>query len=96
MAGALAAALLAGCNGEDARTDCSLDACTITFDRGADGSAEVLGVTVELVSATEEEVTVAAGGQDVTVPVGETREVAGLTIEVDRVTQDEVVVRATR
>src|SRR5690606_6385914 len=41
---AVATATLAGCRTENADTDCSADACTITFLRGAEASAEVLGV----------------------------------------------------
>ena len=95
-AAALATAVLAGCGGENASTDCSVDACTITFERGPDASAQVLGVTVELVNATEGEVTLAVGGQDVTVPVNGTTEVGGLTVEAQSVTQDEVVVQVAR
>src|SRR5688500_5641979 len=48
---ALGAAVLAGCSSEGARTDCGLDACTVTFDRGVDASANILGVEAKLISA---------------------------------------------
>jgi len=93
---AVATATLAGCRTENADTDCSADACTITFQRGAEASAEVLGVTVELVDVREDEVTLDVSGREVTVPVDGSREVAGLTVQAHSVTDDEVVVQVTR
>lgn len=96
-AAALAAGLLAGCGNDDVDTDCSgLSACTITFDRGAEASTRVLGVSVELVSAGSGEATVAVGGREVTVPVEGSREAAGMTVEVLSLTAEEVVVRISR
>ena len=37
---ALGVALLAGCSSEGASTDCGLDQCTVTFDRGVEGKCQ--------------------------------------------------------
>jgi hypothetical protein len=91
----LAGALLAGC-GSGAGTSCSLSECTITFDRGDRGDADVLGVSVELVSATDSSATVSVAGQEATVPLDGSREVSGFTVRVRDITADEVVVLVSR
>lgn len=93
---ALAAALLAGCSDGGVDTDCSLSECTLTFDRGVEASTRVLGISVELVSATDGEATVAVAGRQATVPVEGSREVSGLTVTVRSLTSDEVVLHVTR
>lgn len=94
-AAALATGLLAGC-GDGAETDCSLSECTITFDRDEEGSANVLGVTVELVEASDSQATVSVAGRETTIPVNDTREVAGMDVQVSSITADEVVVLVSR
>jgi hypothetical protein len=91
----LAGGLLAGC-GSGADTDCSLSECTITFERDEEGKASVLGITVELVSATETSATVAVAGQEATIPVDASREISGFTVEVQSITDDQVVVVVSR
>ena len=91
----LAGALLAGC-GSGAGTSCSLSECTITFDRGDRGDADVLGVSVELVSATDSSATVSVAGQEATVPLDGSREISGFTVRVRDITADEVVVLVSR
>ena len=54
---ALGLAALAGCSSEGVDTSCSLDSCTLTFDRGVSASANILGVEVKLVDATDDQVT---------------------------------------
>ncbi|HEY8452889.1 MAG: hypothetical protein FWJ87_10585 [Micromonosporaceae bacterium] len=93
---AVATATLAGCRTENADTDCSADACTITFQRGAEASADVLGVTVELVDVRGDEVVLDVSGREVTLPVDGSREVAGLTFQARSVTEDEVMVQVSR
>jgi hypothetical protein len=58
---ALGAALLAGCSSDGASTDCGLDQCTVTFDRGAEGSVSVLGVDAKFIGADGDQVTVEVG-----------------------------------
>lgn len=96
----LAGGLLAGC-GDGADVNCGLNECTITFERDEEGNAyipgpSVLGITVELVSATDTEATVSVAGQQTSIPVDGSREVAGFTVLVQSITDDQVVLRVTR
>jgi hypothetical protein len=81
------------CGGEGATTDCSLNACTVTFDRGVEASASILGVKAELVRVQGDNVTLRIGGQQITVPVNSEQEAEGLNVSVQSVTQDKVVVK---
>ncbi len=94
---ALGAGLLAGC-GDGAETDCSISdsQCTITFERDEEGSATVLGVNVELVSATDSEATVSVAGRETTLPVNDSREIAGFDVQLRSITADTVVVVVSR
>ncbi|SEF52736.1 hypothetical protein SAMN04489712_101318 [Thermomonospora echinospora] len=84
---------VAACGGEGTTTDCSLNACTVTFDRGVDANASILGVKAELVGVQGDNVTLRIGGQQVTVPVDGQQQVEGLNVAVQSVTQDNVVVK---
>ncbi|XRQ02796.1 hypothetical protein ACN3XK_40110 [Actinomadura welshii] len=84
---------LAGCGGENATTECSLNACTVTFDRGVEASASILGVKAELVEVQGQMVTLKIAGQTVTVPVGEGEQSEGFDVSVQSVTDDQVVVK---
>ena len=85
---------LAACGGENSRTSCDVDSCTITFDRGVDASASILGVKAELVKVQGDLVTLKIAGQQVTVPVGDgEQEAEGFNVSVQSVTQDNVVVK---
>ena len=68
---ALGVAVLAGCSSEGASTDCGLDACTVTFDRGVDASATILGVEAKLVGAEGDQVTVEVAGEQLTLTIGQ-------------------------
>jgi hypothetical protein len=94
-AAALATGLLAGC-GDGADTDCSLRECTITFDRDEQGSANVLGISVDLVSVTDNTATVAVAGRETTIPVDGVHEVGGFEVSVRSITADAVVVVVSR
>jgi hypothetical protein len=94
-AAALATGMLAGC-GDGTETDCSLRQCTITFDRDEQGKANVLGISVDLVSVTDDTATVAVAGRETTIPVDGVREVAGFEVSVQRITADAVVVVVSR
>ncbi|MGC4893621.1 hypothetical protein [Micromonospora sp. DT31] len=94
---ALSVALLAGCSSEGAETNCGLDACTITFDRGVAASASILGVEAKLVSAQGDQVTVEVAGEQLTLTVGQqATEVAGLQVSLDSVTDEQIVLRVAR
>jgi hypothetical protein len=87
----------AGCGGEDTATSCSINSCTVTFNRGADAaSASILGTETELVGVKEDKVTLKVAGQTWTVPVNGQQEADGFTIAVQSVTDDKVVVKISQ
>ncbi|HEV7900099.1 MAG TPA: hypothetical protein VGP31_19880 [Planosporangium sp.] len=98
VAGALLGlAILTGCGSEGASTDCSLDACTVTFDRGVNASAKVLGVEAKLVAADGDKVTVEVAGQQLDLTVGQPAVDAGaLSVSLESVTDSKAVVRIAR
>jgi hypothetical protein len=79
--------------GPGARSECEVSGCTVTFERGVEAKISVLGVDTELTAVEGNVVTLAVGGQPVTVPVGETGSVQGMNLTVQEITQDKVVVR---
>lgn len=86
----------AACSSEGAKTDCSINACTVTFDRGVDANASVLGIKAELVNVQGNNVTLKVGGQSVTVPVNGSQDAGGMTVSVQSVSKDNVVVKIAR
>lgn len=84
-----------GCGGESSgtKTDCSLSACTVTFDRGVDAKTSILGIDVTLVSVKNDTVTLEVAGQKVAVPAGGETEAEGFTVSVQKVTKEQVVVK---
>ncbi|MFG2013629.1 hypothetical protein [Actinomadura geliboluensis] len=84
---------LTACGGENSDTSCGVDSCTVTFDRGVEASASILGVKAELVRVEGEMVTLKVAGQTVTVPVGDGEQAEGFNVSVQSVTQDKVVVK---
>ncbi|MGC4888607.1 MULTISPECIES: hypothetical protein [unclassified Micromonospora] len=94
---ALGAALLAGCSSNGADTDCGLDACTITFDRGVDASATILGVEAKLIGAQDDQVTVEVAGEQLSLTTGQqATEVGGFQVSLDSVTDQNVTLRVAR
>ena len=93
VAAALGLAVLAGCGGEGSQTDCNLNSCTVTFDRGVDASVSVLGVDAKLVDVQNSQATLEVAGQQVTVPVGQDAQAEGLNVAVQSITADNVVVK---
>ncbi|MFG3579723.1 hypothetical protein [Micromonospora chersina] len=93
----LGAALLAGCSSENASTDCGLDACTVTFDRGVEASASILGVEAKLVGAEGDQVTVEVAGEQLSLTVGQqAAQAGGFSVTLDSVTDQQVVIRVAR
>jgi hypothetical protein len=94
---ALGAAVLAGCSSNGASTSCGLNACTVTFDRGVDASASVLGVDAKLVGVQGETVTVEVAGQRLGITAGQqAAQVGGLSVTLESVTDKQAVVRITK
>ena len=76
---------------EGASTDCGLDQCTVTFDRGVEGSVSVLGVDAKFIGADGDQVTVEVAGEQLSLTVGQqAAEVGGLAVSVDSVTDTQV------
>jgi hypothetical protein len=96
-AAALGLAVLAGCSSEGAETDCSLDACTVTFDRGVEASANILGVEAKLVGVQGDQVTLEVAGEQLTLTAGQAAtEVGGLAVSVQSADTETVVVQIAR
>lgn len=95
---ALAAAVLAGCSSEGATTECPrIDECTVTFDRGVEANANILGIEAKLVGVEGEVATVEVAGQKVSLTVGQqATEVAGLQVSLQSVTDSKIQVRIAR
>lgn len=85
-----------GCSSEGASTDCSLNACTVTFDRGVDANASILGIKAELVGVKGDQVTLKVGGQQLTIPVNGEQQAEGFNVAVQSVTKESVVVRISQ
>ncbi|WBB82337.1 hypothetical protein O7606_08845 [Micromonospora sp. WMMD882] len=94
---ALGVAVLAGCSSEGASTDCGLDACTVTFDRGVEASANILGVEARLIGAQGDQATIEVAGEQLTLTTGQqAAEVGGFAVTLDSVTDNEIKVRVAR
>jgi hypothetical protein len=94
---ALGVAVLAGCSSEGASTDCGLDACTVTFDRGVEASANILGVEAKLIGAQGDQATIEVAGEQLTLTVGQqAAEVGGFAVTLDSVTDSEIKVQVAR
>ncbi|WP_083983676.1 hypothetical protein [Actinomadura hibisca] len=83
----------AACGGENTSTDCSVNSCTITFDRGVNASANILGAKVELVGVQGDTVNLRIGGQQVSVPLEAEQQADGFNVDVTSVTKENVVVK---
>lgn len=94
---ALGVAVLAGCSSEGTSTDCGLDACTVTFDRGVNASTTILGVEAKLIGAQGDQVTVEVAGEQLSLTTGQqATEVGGFAVTLDSVTDQEVKIRVSR
>jgi hypothetical protein len=75
------------------KSECNVGGCTVTFDRGVNAKVSILGVDAELVAVNGNTVTLKVGGQEVTVPAGQTQPADGLNATVQEITNDKVVVK---
>jgi hypothetical protein len=88
---------IAACSSAGASTDCSLNSCTVTFDRGVNANASILGVKAELVGVQGDQVTLKIAGQSVTVPAsGGQASSDGFNVSVQSVTKKNVIVKVSR
>ena len=94
---ALGGALLAGCSSEGASTNCGLDQCTVTFDRGVQGNASILGVEAKFVQADANTVTLEVAGEQISLSTGgQAVDVGGLQVSLSSITDNEVSVQIAR
>jgi hypothetical protein len=97
MAAVLGVGLLGACGSEGADTSCGLDACTITFDRGTEASASILGVEAKLVRTEGDTATVEVAGEQLTLTVGQAAvDAGGLQVTLENLTDSQAVVRVGR
>lgn len=90
----LAVVVLTGCADEGASTDCGLDECIVTFERGVEAEANVLGVQARLVGADDRTVTLEVAGEQVSLTTGQRgTEVGGVWVSIDRVDDEQVSIR---
>ncbi|WP_280234478.1 hypothetical protein [Nocardia cyriacigeorgica] len=81
--------------GDGYTSECKVEGCLITFERGVDAEASVLGLKIKVVKVEGNTVSLSVGGQEVTVPVGESGSLDGNTISVREVTDDKVVINVS-
>ncbi|MBF6213272.1 hypothetical protein IU433_24375 [Nocardia puris] len=79
--------------GAGTRSECDVSGCLVTFTRGVDAKASILGVDAELVAVQGNLVTLRVAGQELNIPAGETREAEGLDVAVQEVSEEKVVIK---
>src|SRR4051794_813718 len=89
----LALGTVTGYGGQGSNTSCTVNSCTVTFDRGVNAQASILGIKAELVAVRGNQVTLKVAGQTVTVPVNGEQQADGFNVSVQSVTKDNVVVK---
>lgn len=94
----LGVAVLTGCSSENASTDCGINACTVTFDRGVEARASVFGIEAKLVGTEDDRVTIEVAGEQLTLTTGQEMgtEIGGLTVSLESVDDSQVAIRIER
>lgn len=92
----LAAMALVSCGGEGTSTRCSLNSCTVTFQRGVDAHVQILGAELRLVDVTGDQATVEVAGQQVQLQVNQRTQVGGFEVSLQEVTEQQVVIEITQ
>jgi hypothetical protein len=95
----LSLTLLTACGGgsEGTDVDCGLDQCTVTFDRGVDAQASVLGIEAKVVKVEGDQVTLEIAGEQLTLTVGQpASDVEGFQVTLQSVTDSQVKVKISR
>lgn len=86
--------LLVGCGSD---TECGLDECIVTFDRGVEAETSVLGVEARFISFADDIVTIEVAGERLSLSTdGQGTEVAGLWVSVHSADTEQVAVRTGR
>jgi hypothetical protein len=69
----------------------------VTFDRGVEAHATILGVEARLVGAEGDQVTVEVAGERLSLTVGQqAAEAGGFSVTLDSVTDEQVKIRVAR
>ncbi|MDP9796332.1 hypothetical protein J2S43_004844 [Catenuloplanes nepalensis] len=93
LLGAVLALSLAACSGEGYDTQCGLDQCTVTFDRGANASASVLGIEAKLVEVQGQVATFEVAGEQIGLTVGQAAtEVGGFLVQLESLTDTQAAI----
>lgn len=97
-AAVLSLSVLTACSsGEGTDVSCGLDQCTVTFERGVDANASVLGVEAKVVKVEGDQVTLEVAGEQLTLTVGQpATDVEGLKVTLESVTDTEIKVKISR
>lgn len=94
---AIGSGALTGCGTQNTETECGLDSCLVTFDRGVEAEASVLGVRAKLVGADTDTVTVEVAGEQISLSTGQqAADVGGLYVSLEAVNDQQAVVRIGR
>jgi hypothetical protein len=97
LAAGLAVTGLAGCSGEGSTSTCSSSQCTITFQRNvSNAKISILGIEVQVVSATADAATLKVANQEVTIKKGEGVKVGDFQVQVTSITDAEIEVQVSR
>jgi hypothetical protein len=97
LAAGLAVSALAGCSGEGSTSSCSTSQCTITFQRNVENAKiSILGIEVQVVSATNDTVTLKVAGQEVNIDKGQGLSVGDFQVQVQEITDSEIIVQVSR
>ena len=92
----LAGTALVGCGGEGTSTQCSLNSCTVTFQRGVDAHVNILGAELRLLGVTGDQANLEVAGQQVRLQVNQRTQVGGFDVSLQEVTEQQVVVQITQ
>jgi ABC-type Fe3+-hydroxamate transport system substrate-binding protein len=94
----LVLALGAGCSsdGKGASTSCSTTACTVTFDKGVNAEANILGIKAKLVGVQGSQVTAEVAGQRITVTAGAPVTVGQVQVSVQEITSSKVTLKISQ
>ncbi len=94
LLGAVLALSLAACSGEGYQTNCGLDQCTVTFDRGATASANVLGIEAKLIEVQDQTATVEVAGEQIALTVGQAAtQVGNFLVSLDSLTETQAAIQ---
>jgi hypothetical protein len=97
LAAGLAGGALAGCSGEGSTSNCSTSQCTITFQRNVENARiSILGIEVQVVSATNDTVSLKVAGQDLTINKGQGVSAGDFQVQVQEITDTEIIVQVSR